>query len=158
MKTNATLLARAERHLYPNYRPGPFVLERGRGCELWDVEGKRYLDLSAGVAVCSVGHAHPKYVRALSEQVATLGHVSNWFYNARNIEAAERLVNLSGMDRAFFCNSGCEANEAMLKLARHHFYGKGERERLRVIAFDNAFHGRTLGALSMTGTPKYREG
>ena len=80
--------ALAERCLYPNYRPGPFVLERGRGCELWDVEGKRYLDLSAGVAVCSVGHVHPKYVQAVSEQVATLGHVSNWFYNARNIRAA----------------------------------------------------------------------
>ena len=158
MRTNADLLARAARHLYPNYRPGSFVLERGRGCELWDVEGKRYLDLSAGVAVCSVGHAHPKYVRAISEQVATLGHVSNWFYNARNIEAAERLAALSGLPRVFFCNSGCEANEAMLKLVRHHFYGLGQPERLRIIAFDNAFHGRTLGALSMTGTPKYREG
>jgi len=158
MKTNRDLLARAERHLYPNYRPAPFVLERGRGCELWDVEGKRYLDLSAGVAVCSVGHAHPRYVRAISEQVATLGHVSNWFYNARNIEAAERLAALAGMDRVFFCNSGCEANEAMLKLTRHHFHGKGQRDRLRIIAFENAFHGRTLGALSMTGTAKYREG
>ena len=158
MRTNLDLLARAERHLYPNYRPGAFVLDRGCGCELWDVEGKRYLDLSAGVAVCSVGHAHPKYVRAISEQVATLGHVSNWFYNARNIEAAERLAALSGMDRVFFCNSGCEANEAMLKLTRHHFYGRGEAQRLRIIAFEQAFHGRTLGALSMTGTPKYREG
>jgi len=158
MSSNAELLALAERCLYPNYRPGPFVLERGRGCELWDVEGKRYLDLSAGVAVCSVGHAHPKYVQAVSEQVATLGHVSNWFYNARNIRAAEKLVAISGMDRAFFCNSGCEANEAMLKLARHHFFGLGQPQRVRIIAFHDAFHGRTLGALSMTGTPKYREG
>lgn len=158
MPSNAHLLALAERRLYPNYRPAPFVLERGLGCELWDVEGKRYLDLCAGVAVCSVGHAHPDYVRAISEQVATLGHVSNWFYNARNIEAADRLCALSGMDRAFFCNSGCEANEALLKLTRHHFFGRGEPERVRIIAFDDAFHGRTLGALSMTGTPKYREG
>jgi acetylornithine/N-succinyldiaminopimelate aminotransferase len=158
MSSNAELLALAERYLYPNYRPGPFVLERGRGCEVWDVEGKRYLDLSAGVAVCSVGHAHPKYVQAVSEQVATLGHVSNWFYNARNIRAAEKLVAISGMDRAFFCNSGCEANEAMLKLARHHFFGLGQPQRVRIIAFHDAFHGRTLGALSMTGTPKYREG
>jgi acetylornithine/N-succinyldiaminopimelate aminotransferase len=158
MTTNADLLARAARHLYPNYRPGPFVLERGRGCELWDVDGKRYLDLSSGVAVCSVGHAHPRYVRAVSEQVATLGHVSNWFYNARNIEAAERLAALAGLERVFFCNSGCEANEAMLKLARHHFFALGQPERVRIIAFENAFHGRTLGALSMTGTPKYREG
>lgn len=158
MSSNAELLALAERYLYPNYRPGPFVLERGRGSELWDVEGKRYLDLSAGVAVCSVGHAHPKYVQAVSEQVATLGHVSNWFYNARNIRAAEKLARVSGMDRVFFCNSGCEANEAMLKLARHHFHGLGQPKRVRIIAFHDAFHGRTLGALSMTGTPKYREG
>ncbi len=158
MPSNAKLLALAERYLYPNYRPAPFVLERGAGCEVWDVEGKRYLDLCAGVAVCSVGHAHPRYVRAIAEQVATLGHVSNWFYNARNIEAAERLSHISGMDRVFFCNSGCEANEALLKLARYHFFGEGEPGRIRIIAFDNAFHGRTLGALSMTGTPKYREG
>jgi acetylornithine/N-succinyldiaminopimelate aminotransferase len=105
-----------------------------------------------------VGHAHPEYVRALAEQVGTLGHVSNWFYNARNIEAAARLTALAGMDRAFFCNSGCEANEAMLKLVRRHFFGLGERQRVRIIAFQNAFHGRTLGALSMTGTPSYREG
>jgi acetylornithine/N-succinyldiaminopimelate aminotransferase len=158
MPSNAELLARAEQYLYPNYRPAPFVLERGTGCELWDVEGKRYLDLCAGVAVCSVGHAHPRYVRAIAEQVATLGHVSNWFYNARSIEAAEKLSQVSGMERVFFCNSGCEANEALLKLARHHFFGAGEPARHRVIAFENAFHGRTLGALSMTGTAKYREG
>ncbi|HYJ10498.1 MAG TPA: aspartate aminotransferase family protein [Polyangiaceae bacterium] len=158
MPSNAKLLALAERYLYPNYRPAPVVLERGAGCEVWDVEGKRYLDLCAGVAVCSVGHAHPTYVRAIAEQAATLGHVSNWFYNARNIEAAERLSRIAGMERVFFCNSGCEANEALLKLARHHFFQAGEPRRVRIIAFDNAFHGRTLGALSMTGTPKYREG
>lgn len=151
-------LALAQRHLYPNYSPQPFVLERGRGCEVWDTAGKRYLDLCAGVAVCSVGHAHPRYVQALSEQVATLEHVSNWFYNARNIEAAARLCALSGFDRAMFCNSGCEANEILLKLARRHFYSKGERERTRIVAFTGAFHGRTLGALSLTGTPEYREG
>ncbi len=158
MSKTSELIALAERHLYPNYRPGPFVLARGAGSELWDVEGKRYLDLSAGVAVCSVGHAHPRYVRDMAEQLATLGHVSNWFYNARNIEVAARLTALAGLERAFFCNSGCEANEAMLKLARRHFFGLGQRDRVRVIAFENAFHGRTLGALSMTGTPGYREG
>ena len=156
--THAELLALAERYLYPNYRPGPFVLERGQGAELWDVEGKRYLDLSAGVAVCSVGHAHPDYVRAIAEQVGALGHVSNWFYNAPNIRAAEKLARLAAMDRVLFCNSGCEANEAMLKLARRHFFGLGQPRRVRIIAFEAAFHGRTLGALSMTGTPQYREG
>ncbi len=158
MSTNAELLALARRHSYPNYRPAPFVLERGAGCELWDVEGKRYLDLCAGVAVCSVGHAHPRYVEALSKQLARLHHVSNWFYNAPSIEAAARLTALAGMDRVLFCNSGCEATEAMLKLVRRHFFGRGDERRLRIIAFEHAFHGRTLGALSMTGTPAYRQG
>lgn len=158
MPTNADLRAIAEKNLYPNYRPAPFILERGKGSEVWDVEGKRYLDLCAGVAVCSVGHAHPSFVKAVSDQVGKLAHVSNWFYNRENIELAETLCKISGFDRALFCNSGCEANEAMLKLARHHHFMKGDTKRVRIIAFDNAFHGRTLGALSMTGTPKYREG
>jgi len=96
--------------------------------------------------------------RAIAEQAASLMHVSNYFYNEPNIRLADELCRRSGFARAFFCNSGAEANEALLKLARHHHFGRGEPQRLRVIAFQNAFHGRTLGALSMTGTPKYREG
>jgi acetylornithine/N-succinyldiaminopimelate aminotransferase len=152
------LLELAKKRLYANYKPASFVLDRGKGCEVWDTDGKRYLDLCAGVAVCSVGHAHPSYVKALAEQAGTLGHVSNWFYNRVNIECAEKLCAVSGMDRAFFCNSGTEAAEAVLKLTRHHFYGKGDTKRVRILAFNNAFHGRTMGALSLTGTPKYREG
>ena len=158
MPTNAELLASAKKYLYGNYRPAPFVLSRGRGCEVWDVEGKRYLDLAAGVAVCSVGHAHPRFVAAVAEQVARLAHVSNWFFNDENILLAQELCEKTGLDRAFFCNSGAEANEALFKLARHHFFGKGEAGRTRILAFHNAFHGRTMGAVSMTGTPKYREG
>jgi acetylornithine/N-succinyldiaminopimelate aminotransferase len=158
MTTTDDLLATAKANLYSNYRPAQFVLERGKGCELWDTDNKRYLDLCAGVAVCSLGHAHPSFVKAVSEQVATLAHVSNWFYNRVNIECAAALAQISGLPRVMFCNSGCEANEALLKLARHHFYARGEKTRTRILAFDNAFHGRTLGALSMTGTPKYREG
>jgi acetylornithine/N-succinyldiaminopimelate aminotransferase len=94
----------------------------------------------------------------IAEQAATLMHTSNYFYNEPNVLLAAELTRRTGMDRAFFCNSGTEANEALLKLARHHFYGLGEKNRQRIIAFHNAFHGRTLGALSMTGTPKYREG
>ena len=116
------------------------------------------LDLCGGVAVCLVGHAHPTLVSAIADQAATLMHVSNWFYNEQNIRLAGELCRRTGFARAFFCNSGTEANEAMLKLARHHFYGLGQKERVRVVAFDNAFHGRTLGALAMTGTPKYQEG
>src|SRR5579859_2523359 len=156
MSSNAELLALAKERLYPNYRPAPFVLVRGRGCELFDADGRRRLDLCSGIAVCVLGHAHPTLVRAIADQAATLMHVSNWFYNEPNIRAADELCRRTGFARAFFCNSGTEANEAMLKLARHHFYGIGQKERVRVVAFENAFHGRTLGSLSMT--PKYREG
>jgi acetylornithine/N-succinyldiaminopimelate aminotransferase len=153
-----TLLRMAKAHLYPNYSPAPCVLVGGKGCEVWDKSGKRYLDLCAGVAVSAVGHAHPRYVRAISDQVATLAHVSNYFYNEPNVLLADELCKRTRMDRAFFCNSGAEANEAMLKLARHHFYAAGRKDRLRIVAFEEAFHGRTLGALSLTGRAKYREG
>jgi acetylornithine/N-succinyldiaminopimelate aminotransferase len=147
-----------ETRLVGNYRQAPFVLERGRGSEVWDTEGRRYLDFCAGVAVCSLGHAHPRLVTAIANQAARLMHVSNYFYNAENIRLADELCRRSGMDRAFFCNSGAEANEAMMKLARRWFFTKNQPERYRIIAFDNAFHGRTMGAVALTGTPKYREG
>jgi acetylornithine/N-succinyldiaminopimelate aminotransferase len=158
MPTSAELLAIASKRLYPNYKPAPIVLARGKRCELFDVDGRRWLDLCAGVAVCSVGHAHPALVKAIAEQAARVMHVSNYFFNEENILLAEELCAKAGMDRAMFCNSGAEANEALFKLARRHAYAKGEKERTRIVAFHNAFHGRTMGALSMTGTPKYREG
>jgi acetylornithine/N-succinyldiaminopimelate aminotransferase len=158
MSSNTDLVALARRYLYPNYKPAPVAFVRGRGCELYDADGGRWLDLSAGIAVCSVGHGHPVLARAIAEQAGTLMHVSNYFYNEPNIRLAAELCRRTGFDRAFFCNSGTEANEALLKLARHHFFGVGQSERVRVVAFENAFHGRTLGALSMTGTAKYREG
>jgi acetylornithine/N-succinyldiaminopimelate aminotransferase len=158
MPSNTEILAVAKRYLYGNYKPAPFVVARGQGCELFDMDDERWLDLCAGVAVCSVGHAHPALAQVIAEQAATLIHTSNYFYNEPNVLLAAELCRRTKMDRAFFCNSGAEANEALLKLARHHFYGLGQKERWRVVAFDNAFHGRTLGSLSMTGTPKYREG
>jgi acetylornithine/N-succinyldiaminopimelate aminotransferase len=158
MTTNAQLVALAQQRLYGNYKPAPLAIVRGKGCELFDADGKRWLDLCAGVAVSVVGHGHPVLVKAIADQAANVIHVSNYFYNARNIELADELCRRTGMARAFFCNSGTEANEALIKLARHHFFALGQPERLRVVAFHNAFHGRSLGALSMTGTPKYREG
>jgi acetylornithine/N-succinyldiaminopimelate aminotransferase len=152
------LAALGGKRLVGNYRQPSFVLERGRGSELWDTDGRRYLDLAAGVAVCSLGHAHPRLSAAIAEQAARLMHVSNYFFNAQNVRLADELCKKSGFDRAFFCNSGTEANEAMLKLTRRHFWSKGETERHRILAFDNAFHGRTMGAVALTGTPKYREG
>jgi acetylornithine/N-succinyldiaminopimelate aminotransferase len=152
------LLAVAERRLLGNYRQAPFVLQSGKGCEVFDTEGRRYLDLCAGVAVSSLGHAHPRLTATIAAQAATLMHTSNYFYNAENVRLADELCQKTGFDRAFFCNSGTEAIEALLKLARRHFYAKGQRDRYRVIAFHHAFHGRTLGALAATGTPKYHEG
>jgi acetylornithine/N-succinyldiaminopimelate aminotransferase len=158
MTKSAELLSLAQKRLYPNYKPAPIMVARAKGCELFDVDGRRWLDLCAGVAVCSVGHAHPRLVAALAEQAGRVMHTSNYFYNEQNVLLADELATLSGMSRAFFCNSGAEANEAMFKLTRRHFYAKGEPKRTRFVAFDNAFHGRTMGAVSLTGTPKYREG
>src|SRR5580692_5786018 len=146
------------RRLLGNYRQAPIVLDRGRGCELFDTLGRRYLDLCAGIAVSCLGHAHPRLTATIAEQAGRLMHTSNYFYNAENLRLAEELCARTGFDRAFFCNSGAEAVEAMLKLARRHFYGRGQRERTRVVAFHRSFHGRTMGAVSLTGNPSYWEG
>jgi acetylornithine/N-succinyldiaminopimelate aminotransferase len=156
--SQADLVAIGQAHLYPNYRQAPVVVARGEGAVLWDVDGKRYLDMVAGVAVSSLGHGHPALVRAISEQAARVIQTSNYYYNEPNVLLAEKLCKLTGMARAFFCNSGTEAIEASLKLVRRHFYARGEKDRTEVVAFHNAFHGRTLGALAATGTEKYREG
>jgi acetylornithine/N-succinyldiaminopimelate aminotransferase len=156
--SQADLVAIGQAHLYPNYRQAPVVVARGEGAVLWDVDGKRYLDMVAGVAVSSLGHGHPALVRAISEQAARVIQTSNYYYNEPNVLLAQKLCALTGMARAFFCNSGTEAIEASLKLVRRHFYARGEADRTEVIAFHNAFHGRTLGALAATGTEKYREG
>jgi acetylornithine/N-succinyldiaminopimelate aminotransferase len=156
--SDAPLLELAQRWLYPNYRQPPFVLVRGEGCRVWDDSGRCYLDLHGGIAVSTLGHAHPALVRAISEQAKKLLHLSNYFFNEPNIRLAEKLCQLTEMDRAFFCNSGAEAMEAMLKATRRHFFAKGEVDRFRILAFDNSFHGRTLGALAATGQKKYRDG
>jgi len=157
-QTQAELIELGQTYLYPNYRQAPIVLVRGEGALVWDADGKRYLDMVAGVAVSALGHGHPALVKAISEQAARLIQTSNYYYNEPNVRLAAKLCALTGMDRAFFCNTGTEAVEASLKLVRRHFYAKGETERTTVIAFHNAFHGRTLGSLAVTGTEKYREG
>jgi acetylornithine/N-succinyldiaminopimelate aminotransferase len=145
-------------HLYPNYRQPPLVMAKGSGSELWDASGKRYLDCHGGIAVSTLGHAHPRLVSAISEQASRVIHLSNYFYNEPNVRLAARLCEATGLARAFFCNSGAEAMEAMLKLTRRHFFANGQPDRYRIVAFDNSFHGRTLGALAVTGQPKYRDG
>jgi acetylornithine/N-succinyldiaminopimelate aminotransferase len=157
-ETTADLLGLGRDYLYPNYRQMSVVIERGEGSVVWDTDGKRYLDFCAGIAVSSLGHAHPRLVRAISEQAGRVLHVSNYFYSEPNVRLAKKLCALTGLDRAFFCNSGTEAIEASLKLVRRHFHARGEKDRYRVIAFENSFHGRTLGALAATGQDKYRDG
>ncbi|MEO7018277.1 MAG: acetylornithine transaminase [Leifsonia sp.] len=134
------------------------MLARGEGCRVWDVDGNEYLDFLAGIAVNSLGHAHPVLVEAVSRQIATLAHVSNYFATPPQLELAERLTRLTGAGdagRVYFCNSGAEANEAAFKLARLNKGKNGHRKR--VLALNNAFHGRTMGSLALTGKPPMRE-
>ena len=158
MSAQSELADLGSQYLYPNYRQAPLAIVRGQGSVLWDADGKRYIDMLAGIAVSALGHAHPKLVAAIADQAARVIQVSNYYYNEPNVRLAQKLCAHTGMDRAFFCNSGTEAVEASLKLARRHFYAQGEPERLKVLAFENSFHGRTLGALVATGQPKYKEG
>ncbi len=158
MASQSALLDLARTVLVGNYRPAPIVLARGRGVRVWDVDGKEYLDLSGGVAVNSVGHAHPTLAAAIAEQAERLIHVSNLFYNERGIELARALTERTGYQRAFFCNSGTEANEAALKLVRRYHFEKGAPERVEIVSTWRSFHGRTMGALTATGQAKYHEG
>ena len=139
------------------YTRQPVAFVRGEGAYLWDENGKRYLDAVAGVAVNGLGHAHPRLVKAISEQAASLIHTSNLYRVLRQEELAERLCTLSGMDRAFFCNSGCEANEAAIKLARMYGHGKGV-DVPTIIVMEKAFHGRTMATLTATGSRKIQAG
>ncbi|MEE1315092.1 MAG: aspartate aminotransferase family protein [Faecalimonas sp.] len=146
----------AEAALLHTYNRYQLVLERGEGAYLYDIEGKKYLDFAAGIAVCSLGYGHPKYTEALHAQIDALTHTSNLFYSKPVAEAAEKLVQASGMDRVFFTNSGTEAIEGALKAARKYAYTK-QSGRYEFIAMQHSFHGRSMGAVSVTGNAHYRE-
>jgi len=141
-----------------NYVPAPFVLTHGRGRHVTDASGREYLDLSGGISVLSVGHSHPILAAAIGEQAARLMHVSNIFYNDRAIELASAICARTPFDKVYFCNSGTEANEALLKLARRYHHEQNDGKRVELVSTMNSFHGRTMGALSLTGQPKYHEG
>ena len=144
------------RYLFQNYGRQPIVIERGEGTRVRDVDGKEYLDFVGGLAVTALGHAHPAVTKAVAEQAERLVHVSNLYYTTPMIELARLLVEHSPLDRVFFCNSGAEAVEAAIKLARR--FGHDERGGAHgVIAMEDGFHGRSLGALAATGTARYRE-
>lgn len=146
----------AEAVLLHTYNRSKVVFDHGKGVYLYDTDGKEYLDFAAGIAVCSLGYGEEAYTTALKNQVDKLLHVSNLYYNEPTTEAAQKLLKASGMDRVFFTNSGTEAIEGALKAARRYSYNKYGTERYEIVAMNHSFHGRSMGALSVTGTEKYR--
>ncbi len=156
MKDN--IISQADTVIAQTYQRFPLVIKKGKGCTLWDTEGKSYTDFVAGIAVCNLGHAVPEVSRALADQAQQLFHVSNLYYTIPQVELAQWLVDRSFADRVFFCNSGAEANEAAIKLARKYFHDKGENERFRIITMEQSFHGRTFATLSATGQLKVKLG
>ncbi len=145
-------------HLLGNYAPAPVTFVRGEGCELIDDRGTRYLDFVAGIAVCALGHARPEITAAIAAQAATLVHCSNLYRHEPSGKLAGELARRSGFARVFFCNSGAEANEAAIKLARKYAYRRSDAKRRTILACEGSFHGRTMGALAATATKKYHEG
>jgi acetylornithine/N-succinyldiaminopimelate aminotransferase len=143
-------------YVLQNYGRYPLVLHRGKGCWVYDLAGKRYLDLLAGIGVNALGHAHPRIVKTIREQAGLLIHASNYYYNEFQGPLAKRLAEISGLQRSFFCNSGTEAMEGALKMIRSHGR-KIDPRKHEIISLENSFHGRSLGSLSVTGQPKYRQ-
>ena len=157
--TNQDLVQRAQAVLFQNYRTQPIALVSGEGSWVFDADGKKYLDFIGGIATVSVGHVNPRVREALVAQAKLLWHASNLYVTEPQIRLAEALTRHSGaLRRAFFCNSGTEANEAMIKLARHYHVVNGAPERIEIFCFHNSFHGRTMGSLAATGQPKYQQG
>ena len=143
-------------YLLQNYARYPLALHRGKGCYVYDLDGNRYLDLISGIGVNSLGYAHPRITKLIRQQAGLLLHTSNLYYHEYQGRLAERLAKASGLNRSFFCNSGTEAMEGALKMARAHGNSVSPR-KTEIVSLENSFHGRTLGALSITGQPKYRK-
>ncbi|MDO4445071.1 MAG: aspartate aminotransferase family protein [Bacillota bacterium] len=150
-------IERAEQAVLHTYNRFPVVLEKGQGVRLYDVEGKEYLDFAAGIAVFSLGYNHPEYSKTLKEQIDKLLHTSNLYYNVPMVEAAEKLTKAAGLSKVFFTNSGTEAVEGAIKVARKYAYLKDGSTDHEIIAMNHSFHGRSLGALSVTGNTHYQE-
>jgi acetylornithine/N-succinyldiaminopimelate aminotransferase len=157
---SARLVAMAKDNLLPIYRQRELILDRGQGSRVWDLDGKEYVDLAAGIAVTALGHGDPEILAALQEQAGKIWHTSNVFYSEPPVRLAEELVAASGFaERVFLCNSGAEANEAAIKLVRKHAADQGRSPAQRVIlSFSGSFHGRTLATVTATAQPKYHQG
>lgn len=151
------IIKESEKYLIHSYNRHPVVIDHGEGVYLYDTEGKKYLDFGGGIAVNALGYSDDEFKAALKAQIDKILHVSNLFYTEPLLEAAKALAKVSGMERVFMANSGTEANEGALKLARKYAVMKGEMNRTEIISMEKAFHGRSMGALSVTGTKKYRE-
>ena len=149
--------SRAEQVVLHTYNRFPVVLDHGKGVRLYDVDGNEYLDFGAGIAVCALGYGDPDYEDALKNQIGKLLHTSNLYYNVPAMEAGEKLVKASGLSKVFFTNSGTEAIEGAIKAARKYAYSKDGSPDHEIIAMNHSFHGRTMGALSVTGNPHYQE-
>lgn len=157
MMCNKEYMERAEQVILHTYNRFPVVLEKGEGVRIYDTEGKEYLDFAAGIAVFALGYHHPEYSKALKEQIDKIIHTSNLYYNVPMTEAAEKLVKATGLSKVFFTNSGTEAIEGAIKVARKYAYLKDGNTDHEIIAMEHSFHGRSLGALSVTGNPHYQE-
>src|SRR5690349_1960494 len=153
----AQLMAWDREYVMGTYNRLPVVFVRGEGSRLWDADGKEYLDFLTGIAVAGVGHAHLRVAEAITEQSRTLLHVSNLFYNDKQPVLAKRLCELTGMEKAFFCNSGAEANEAAIKIARKWAKKHKGPDCHEIVTFTGSFHGRTLATVTATAQPKYQE-
>ncbi len=156
--TNQDVIKVSDEVLAQTYGRFPVVIVRGQGCRVWDVEGKEYLDFVAGIGVCNLGHCHPKVVQAIRDQAGKLLHISNLYHIEPQIQLARLLVQNSFADRVFFCNSGTEANEAAIKLARKYSQDHFGLGRYEIISLQKSFHGRTLAALAATGQQKFHKG
>jgi acetylornithine/N-succinyldiaminopimelate aminotransferase len=152
MSLSDDLIATGRKLLLNNYNRSPVVFSRGEGCQLWDADGRRYLDMTAGIAVCVLGHGDAGLAEAIAEQAGKLHHVSNLYFIEMQIRLAEAMSRRAFQGKAFFCNSGTEANEAALKIARRYqAVVKNQPDRTEFVACEGSFHGRTMGALSVTG-------
>ncbi|MCL2626543.1 MAG: aspartate aminotransferase family protein [Cystobacterineae bacterium] len=160
MPDNQSIIQKTDEYLLHNSARQPIAVLRGEGAYVWDANGKRYLDFMGGIATCALGHCHPVLVEVAKRQLERLWHVSNIFHTQPQVELAEKLVKVSGFSKAsvFFCNSGAEANETMLKLVRRAQKDKGHPERYEVISFESSFHGRTLATVAATGQEKHKKG
>jgi len=150
------LIETERQYVLQNYSRYSLALERGKGCYLYDFDGRRYLDLIAGIGVNALGHAHPRITKVIREQAGRLIHCSNLYYHRYQGPLAKKIAEVSGLQRSFFCNSGTEAMECAVKMIRSHGNKVGP-EKIEIISLDNSFHGRTMGALALTGQPKYRK-